>query len=335
MTTKDDKYWMNFMYHINSIIQEFTELDTKAHIGFPTKQFTPQHNFDDSILCLVQIVYEILVYCQKALQYTNSKSSFDKHKDKEMNKFCASCFQKQCIIFRDEHDPFIASFTRITSECIIILKDHVSSQKRKQTNSAALLRDHDFRTEIEKQGNRITYYEGSKWFSDYSDFLEKFPPSETSNRHCSWIAVHKRTAKSYDADITRMMQEWQSIINSKKQITPQVIFELGKKYFCLSGKWLLFPQTKDVDRVWSTICQATVEGKLGHYAKVAPRGGGHTHTICVYSIDFTDEKDVYRVRQVLNDLGFTGKLSYKPDVYTYCGIYGNNQWKINPNIYSK
>ena len=33
-------------------------------------------------------------------------------------------------------------------------------------------------------------------------------------------------------------------------------------------------------------------------------------------------------------MGFKGKLTYKPDIFTYLGIYRGNKFGIMPNIYT-
>jgi len=45
--------------------------------------------------------------------------------------------------------------------------------------------------------------------------------------------------------------------------------------------------------------------------------------ICVYTYDSDDVQDVKRVRASLRELGFVGRLSYKPDADTHAGRYKN------------
>ncbi len=94
-----------------------------------------------------------------------------------------------------------------------------------------------------------------------------------------------------------------------------------------SGKWLIFVDKKDVDALWAKIKKATGEGKFGDSSKVAtakpnPNAANpDTKVICVYTYDWTDEKDVKRVREELRKLGITNKLSYKADEDTLAGKY--------------
>jgi hypothetical protein len=43
--------------------------------------------------------------------------------------------------------------------------------------------------------------------------------------------------------------------------------------------------------------------------------------MCVYTYDWTDEKDVQRVREELRKLGITSKIPYKADEDTLAGKY--------------
>jgi hypothetical protein len=94
-----------------------------------------------------------------------------------------------------------------------------------------------------------------------------------------------------------------------------------------SGKWLVFVAPKNVDEVWAKIKKATEEGKLGNDAKVATAkpnplaGKSRAKVICVYTYDWTDEKDVKRIREELRKLGVVNKIPYKADEDTLSGKY--------------
>jgi hypothetical protein len=94
-----------------------------------------------------------------------------------------------------------------------------------------------------------------------------------------------------------------------------------------SGKWLIFVDKKDVDEVWAKIKKVTEEGTLGDSSKVATAKPNPHATdpnkkvICVYTYDWTDEKDVQRVRKELGRLGITNKIPYKADEDTLAGKY--------------
>jgi len=93
------------------------------------------------------------------------------------------------------------------------------------------------------------------------------------------------------------------------------------------GKWLLFVDRADVDRTWSMLVPIVKRGLLGPLAKVATaRPNPHArdpnkHVICVYTSDAENRADVFRVREVLRQLGFTSPISYKTDAMTLQGKY--------------
>ena len=95
------------------------------------------------------------------------------------------------------------------------------------------------------------------------------------------------------------------------------------------GKWLVFVPLSQVDDVWEKIRCATEEGRLGGSAKIStakPNPNARdpkTKVICVYTYDWTDEKDVKRVREELRRLGVLSKIPYKADQETYSGQYAN------------
>jgi hypothetical protein len=49
----------------------------------------------------------------------------------------------------------------------------------------------------------------------------------------------------------------------------------------------------------------------------------NTHVICVYTYDFTDEEDVWRVEGELRKLGIVGWINYKSDISTLEAVSPN------------
>ncbi len=94
-----------------------------------------------------------------------------------------------------------------------------------------------------------------------------------------------------------------------------------------SGKWLIFVELKNVDKVWAKIKEATEDGELGERSKVStgkqnPNAGDlDTKVICVYTYDWADGGDVHRIRKELRKLGITQKIPYKADSDTISGKY--------------
>ena len=81
---------------------------------------------------------------------------------------------------------------------------------------------------------------------------------------------------------------------------------------------------------------ATFSGQLGSGAKIAPARGKADEDVvcCIYIEDFSCRLEVQRVLKKLFELGFEVKCGFKPDFYTYLGIYSRNKWRLSPVLYS-
>lgn len=115
--------------------------------------------------------------------------------------------------------------------------------------------------------------------------------------------------------------------------------EVAKNANCFTGKWMFFLSTSYVDNVWKTIAEAVLANKLGPTAKVATGEGNEgTRLICVYTRDFTDEKDVRRVLDMLVELDLVSNdgrgIYYKCDAYTYWDIGSGNEYGLKASMYS-
>jgi hypothetical protein len=94
-----------------------------------------------------------------------------------------------------------------------------------------------------------------------------------------------------------------------------------------SGKWLIFLDSSEVTKAWSTIVWATTSGALGFRAKVSTamesRFGFKDYVIAVYNEDADDAIAVRELREKLKELGFgvDEKLFYKREATTQAGIY--------------
>lgn len=97
-----------------------------------------------------------------------------------------------------------------------------------------------------------------------------------------------------------------------------------------SGKWLIFVPLQLLDDVWEKIKLATEQGLLGNVSKTATARPNYNaanineKVICVYTYDWTDEKDVKRIRKKLRELCITHKIPYKSDQDTFSDNYSNN-----------
>lgn len=246
------------------------------------------------------------------------------------------------------------------------------------------------------------YYEGKKSAKQLSesltDFLARLPPSTTSIATAGgpWIRIanphpkrHQRNHESGDiqsfrqlglrvleiytvrkkeveaanpdkaaGSITRMLRA------ERTQLEPAIL-DVARATGVTCGKWMLFPNPQDVDRLWAIVARGTWEGKLGVGAKVAVNeddgGKQHGRLICVYTYDFADKVDVKRVLLGMKGLGLLDSshsnnqdqqrtkyggggygsknnkglitIYYKTDAFTYLDIANGNEFRLKASLY--
>ncbi|MBX3256364.1 MAG: DUF1917 domain-containing protein [Chitinophagaceae bacterium] len=108
-----------------------------------------------------------------------------------------------------------------------------------------------------------------------------------------------------------------------------------------SGKWLVFSNVSDHDNIWQKIKRATQDGILGVSAKAAtskpsPNApSADEKVICVYTYNWLDVDDVYRVERSLRKIGIGQTLYYKTDDDTISGQYKVNGAKNISKYVSK
>ncbi|QLC32850.1 DUF1917 domain-containing protein [Halarchaeum sp. CBA1220] len=96
----------------------------------------------------------------------------------------------------------------------------------------------------------------------------------------------------------------------------------------LTGKWNVFLKPVEIDDVWDCVTGLVKENEI-YAAKVSTKYGRkqenrENHVIVVYTPNYFDKDDVFRVRELLrNKCGVDETLYYKPDIYTRKGIYAD------------
>jgi len=99
------------------------------------------------------------------------------------------------------------------------------------------------------------------------------------------------------------------------------------------GKWMLFPRCGQAVEAWRIVAQAGHDGQIW-LAKISPRATRGRHLICVYTPDFTDRADVETVVRRLDNLGLVERMVYyKPDIFTYAGIYNRTRSSDRASVY--
>uniref|UniRef100_A0A673URQ2 Chromosome 11 open reading frame 68 n=2 Tax=Suricata suricatta TaxID=37032 RepID=A0A673URQ2_SURSU len=174
-------------------------------------------------------------------------------------------------------------------------------------------------------------------------WLAKYPPSQVTrygdpgspnSEPVGWIAAYGQGYVPNSGDVQGLQAAWEVLQTSGRPITPSTLRQLAITHHVLSGKWLihLAPGFK-LDHAWAGIARAVVEGRL-QVAKVSPRAReGGRQVICVYTDDFTDRLGVLEADAAIRAAGIKCLLTYKPDVYTYLGIYRANRWHLCPTLY--
>ncbi|XP_038046461.1 UPF0696 protein C11orf68 homolog [Patiria miniata] len=179
------------------------------------------------------------------------------------------------------------------------------------------------------------------------EFLARYPPSrvrEVNGSPVNWIcgkAPRGDSTTENGSDKVGLFRTWEDLLQSgRPTVTFQEIKRIAVAHRCLSGKWLVWKETGvHVDLTWERIFRATVAGQLGTSTKVssALNDGGdnsRSHLTCVYSKDFTDKSGVLKLESRLRQLGIRCRLAYKPDVFSYLGVYRGNEWGLKPTIYT-
>lgn len=109
----------------------------------------------------------------------------------------------------------------------------------------------------------------------------------------------------------------------------ETINELDRKALSdneLRGKWNIFVDKSEVDDIWECVCKGVESGELLS-AKASTkwsREGEYSdeHVVVVYTPNYFDKSDVFRVREFLKrECGIEKTIYYKPDLYTKLGIY--------------
>ncbi|KAF9584245.1 hypothetical protein BGW38_007106 [Lunasporangiospora selenospora] len=98
-----------------------------------------------------------------------------------------------------------------------------------------------------------------------------------------------------------------------------------------SGKWMLFYEKSLLDEKWLVVKDMVERDQLGGLAKCStartnPNAtSSATGVIIVYTPDYLDQEDVYRVATVLHEkMDYKKPMFYKTDEQTLAGVYKSN-----------
>ncbi|KAL4613035.1 hypothetical protein GN956_G23329 [Arapaima gigas] len=189
---------------------------------------------------------------------------------------------------------------------------------------------------IEFDARKTPRAEFESWLkSNRPSQVMRYGDNEGRPSPVGWIVVQGPDHFPSTGDVIGLQESWERLLASGRAVDFHTVKELALNHGVLTGKWLMHLDTGfKVDHAWECIARATVEGKISA-AKVSPRGPepDGKHVICIYNQTFTNEEQVMRLDAVIRAAGVKCPLFYKPDVYSYLGIYRNNRWKLCPTIY--
>ena len=196
----------------------------------------------------------------------------------------------------------------------------IAAYRNRISNEASGGKDVDLTTEkLDAAGIDSKYEDALKIDSEHNSDNEK-----------------KAVKKALNVGLAR--DEWESL---GKDAKIEDAFRIASKYGLTVGKWMIFTHTNAVDLIWKKIIQSMFDDKLKHVtsAKVSPLEDTEgepfdkKHVICVYNENFLDKKEVFEAESSIRNVYPRGMLTYKPDIFTYLGIYRQNQWNIKPTLH--
>jgi uncharacterized protein YprB with RNaseH-like and TPR domain len=140
----------------------------------------------------------------------------------------------------------------------------------------------------------------------------------------------RKTVKDTDVEIDPLIEGKPSVITDSYWVFAfNTVQSIPNRKFTTfkPGKWLLFVDDNEIDSTWDRIKQATEDGILGIQSKAATAkpnqlaASKNMHVICVYTYNWEDRDDVYRVEKALRSLGVEITLYYKTDQDTTAKNY--------------
>jgi len=62
----------------------------------------------------------------------------------------------------------------------------------------------------------------------------------------------------------------------------------------------------------------------------------NTHVIAIWNRDYRDEQTILQTETELRSttIGVRAGMTYKPDVFSACGVYRGNEWGLRPTLYA-
>lgn len=189
--------------------------------------------------------------------------------------------------------------------------------------------------------------------SEFARFLDVLPPSKTSCGDAAWIHCSTKPHLHYTtmADEKRILQAveyFEDILVpsvTQRSIKASDIDIVAKKFNLMHGKWMIFPTSEEVDRVWAVLAHHLFDKGLHTCSEIkvsTKSSADDKHVLLAYTENYSDKNDACSVaeaiKKALQDAGMKDmqdkRMLYKADVYTHLGIYRNNEYSLKPTIYT-
>lgn len=187
----------------------------------------------------------------------------------------------------------------------------------------------------------VSYKQANQPYERFEEWLnENLPSMHHRSKGVGWISVRGRKQHSNLGNLDQLLGLWDAIQNSNRPINVDTISDLARMCKVTYGKWLFYVDSGGKgDHLWSIVAKAIIKGLIpSDSAKVSPiddldEDEGNKHVICVYNPNYLDKDEVFGCEEGLRKIGIKCPLMYKPDVYTYLGVYRDNPWDLRPSIY--
>ncbi|KXN92678.1 hypothetical protein AN958_00348 [Leucoagaricus sp. SymC.cos] len=146
--------------------------------------------------------------------------------------------------------------------------------------------------DLQKEGGVIVY----TWKTDNPNariepFYNRWPPSRTSVRWCSWIAIDRGWSpytlslnpedarEKFKNDIDGLQAEFQVLVGGDGQgqglgsvrVTPEMIDALAVRYGVLGGKWMIHTDPGRIDQLWRRVARVVAFDRGYGQLKVSSR----------------------------------------------------------------
>lgn len=156
------------------------------------------------------------------------------------------------------------------------------------------------------------------------------PPSEEEEQY--WIHAQGDNQDYFEAH--NVLRSKDTTANDVPESDNEAVRELDEEALqydsptSLTGKWNVFLKPAEIDDVWDCVTALVKENEI-YAVKVSTKYGREqenrdNHVIVVYTPNYFDKDDVFRVRELLRDkCGIEETLYYKPDIYTRKDIYAD------------